>query len=78
MEKRKTSGKEAKVSEARVAIIERLRNTPADRLSKTAKWPLKKERPSAIHSPHGRLTAGNHFIDANKMVAAARKEGGEP
>ncbi len=39
----------------------------------------KKERPSAIHSPHGRLTAvRDHFIDANKMVAAARKEGGEP
>jgi len=43
MEKRKTSGKVAKVSEARVAIIERLRNTPADKLSKTAKWLLKKE-----------------------------------
>lgn len=38
----------------------------------------KKERPFAIHSPHGRLTVGNYFADVSKMVAAARKEGGEP
>lgn len=32
-----------KKSAKRVAIIEKLRNTPADKLSKTAKWMLKRE-----------------------------------